>query len=274
MNNGFCIADTREKIRAHISSVASLRGRHHIRQSATPSWANKVAGWTRNVSAKKEAVRIVTPDHFSIAGNFFYDDSNRNVPQPCVVLVHHFRRDKEQWGQFPEDLVADGFKVLAYDIRGHGKSDNVRDVTSLLSDPQQAPFDFDGALEWLEKRNDVNADRIGVIGTSIGAHIACEASAIYGDRVKAAVAVSPSLRGTLDFLEHKPGVHVMRSVLYVAAEGDGTHARDALDLSAKHTEEPKGVRIFNGLSDHGIDLINKMPEVKRFAVMWLKEHLK
>lgn len=226
------------------------------------------------VTVERVAIRFLTPDNFNIAGNFYADRSQREIPQPCVVLIHHFRRDKEQWGKFPDELVEQGFKVLAYDIRGHGVSDRVRDVTSLLSDPHQAPFDFDGALHWLEQQPGVDNRLIGVVGTSIGGNVACEANAIHPDRVKAAVAVSASLRGTLDFLEHEPGVHRLSSALFIAAEGDGTHARDAQVLVENYTDEPKDLKIYQDDSEHGVDLFYKEPEVGQLAVAWLKDKLK
>ena len=159
-------------------------------------------------------------------------------------------------------------------MRGHGSSDKVRDITSLLSDPHQAPFDFDGALRWLERQPGIDSLRVGAVGTSIGGAVACEANAIYGERLKAAVAISPSLRGTLDFLGHEPGDHRMHSVLYIAADGDGTHAHDAEELASKHTDAPKDVILYHDVSYHGIDLFEKESEIRHLAVEWLEDNLR
>lgn len=223
---------------------------------------------------EKESVKFKTSDHFSIAGDFYLDPKTRNSVLPCVVLVHQFYHNKEQWGTFPDELVSRGNRVLAYDIRGHGASDRVKDMTSLLSDPQQAPFDFDGALEWMSGVKGINKDKIAVVGTSIGGYIACMANAIYPERVKTAVAVSSSKKGVLAFLRHKAGDHRMRSVLYVAAAGDGTHAEDARELAASYTDDPKKVQIYDDVSEHGIELLNRRPEIGKVIVDWLEEGLK
>ncbi len=236
---------------------------------------------------EKETLKFTTPDHFNIAADFYFGAAKKDVSQPCVVLVHQFYQSKEQWGTFPDELVNAGYKVLAYDIRGHGASDKVKDMTSLLSDPQQAPFDFDGALNWLsdglrrvtrtpseKEQKGVDVHRLAVVGTSIGGYIACGANAIYPENVKTAVAISSSKKGVLDFLKHKPGKHRMRSVFYIAAKGDGTHAKDAEELAANYTDAPKKVKVFDDASEHGIFLLNKKPEAKKLVKDWLKENLK
>lgn len=223
---------------------------------------------------EKENIRFKTSDHFGIAGDFYFDPASRNVASPCIVLVHQFYHSKEQWNTLPEDLVFRGNKVLAYDIRGHGASDKVKDMTSLLTDPQQAPFDFDGAVEWISGVKGIDGNKIAVVGTSIGGYIACMASALYPDRVKTAVAISSSKKGVLSFLRHKPGEHRMKSVLYVAGAGDGTHAADAQDLAGSYTDDPKKVEICDDASEHGIELLKKRPEMKNVIVNWLEEGLK
>ena len=223
---------------------------------------------------ERETFKFKTPDHFNIAADFYFDAAKKSVSQPCVVLVHQFYQSKEQWGTFPHELVDAGYKVLTYDVRGHGTSDKVKDMPSLLSDPQQAPFDFDGALSWLKEQKGVDMHRLAVVGTSIGGYVACSVNAICGDYVKTAVAISSSKKGVLDFLKHKPGEHRMRSVFYIAAKGDGTHAQDAEYLAANYTDAPKKVKIFDDASDHGINLLDKKAEIKKLIIDWLKENLK
>lgn len=222
---------------------------------------------------EKETFKLVTPDHFNIAADFYFDVANKDVSQPCVVLVHQFYQSREQWGSFPEELVYAGYKVLAYDIRGHGGSSKVKDMTVLLSDPQQAPFDFDGAMKWLKEKKGVDAGKLAVVGTSVGGCIACFANASYSENVKTSVAISSSRKCALSFLRHKPGERRMRSVLYMAAKGDGTHAQDAEELAAKYTDAPKSVKVYDDASEHGINLLNKRPEIKKLVLDWLKDNL-
>lgn len=223
---------------------------------------------------EKRAFKFETLDHFNIAADFYFESIKREVPQPCVVLVHQFNHSKEQWDNFPEEVVALGNKVISYDIRGHGASDKVKDMPSLLSDPQQAPFDFEGLLRWMAGTDGVNVNKVAVVGTSIGGYVACLANALYPENVETAVAISSSKKGVLSFLRHKPGKHRMRSVLYIAAKGDGSHAKDAEELANDYTDEPKEVKIYDGVSGHGINLINERPEIKSVIIDWLKRNLK
>jgi pimeloyl-ACP methyl ester carboxylesterase len=64
-------------------------------------------------------------------------------------------------GKFLQDA---GYNVLLFDARGHGKSegdtiDGVHEVDDVI-----------GAVDWLRSRPGIAADRIGVLGISLGAH--------------------------------------------------------------------------------------------------------
>ncbi len=223
---------------------------------------------------EKRAFKFETPDHFNIAADFYLEPSTKDVPQPCVVLVHQFNHSKEQWDTFPEEVMALGSKVVSYDIRGHGASDKVKDMPSLLSDPQQAPFDFEGLLNWMSGARGIDPEKVAVVGTSIGGYVACMANALYPKNVRTAVAISSSKEGVLSFLRHKPGEHRMRSVLYIAARGDGSNASDAGELAKSYTDEPKEVKIYEDVSGHGANLMNEKPEIKGVIIDWLKRNLK
>lgn len=42
---------------------------------------------------------------------------------PTIILVHELGRDVDCWGASPEWLAQGGFRVVAFDLRGHGASD-------------------------------------------------------------------------------------------------------------------------------------------------------
>lgn len=220
---------------------------------------------------EKERISFETPDHCRIVGDFYFENGKKSVAQPCVVLVHEFKKGREQWNSFAAALVSAGYKVLAYDVRGHGESANLKDVTSVLSDPQLAPFDFDGAVTWLTHRKGVDAGRLASIGVSFGAYVACGGNADYREQVKATVAISCSLKGALTFLSHKPGERAMHKVLYMA--GKGQPAKDAAELSDKYTSGARTVKIFDETAAQGIDLLNTKPEAMEIILEWLNENL-
>ena len=110
------------------------------------------------------------------AGRAAVDDG----PHAAVVVVHG-------WGSAAEDLLPaapamhrDGLSLLFVDARGHGRSE----ATEFMSMPRFAE-DTEVALAWLRQRSDVDADRIGLLGHSVGAGAALLVAA--GDQDVAAV---------------------------------------------------------------------------------------
>lgn len=84
-------------------------------------------------------------------------------------------------------LHQEGFHVLTFDLRNHGQSAAKPPVTF----GQQEANDLLGALAYLQTRTDVDANRIGAVGFSMGGN-----TVLYTlpqtDRIKAAVAVEPT----------------------------------------------------------------------------------
>jgi pimeloyl-ACP methyl ester carboxylesterase len=50
---------------------------------------------------------------------------------PLVILAHCWMGTQEYWGPVAAMLVDDGFRVVAYDHRGHGRSTNVSDPITI-----------------------------------------------------------------------------------------------------------------------------------------------
>jgi pimeloyl-ACP methyl ester carboxylesterase len=88
----------------------------------------------------------------------------------AVVLAHGGRFNKESWEKQARTLVSAGFRVLALDFRGYGKSRGPGD-----SDPMDAPLHLDvlAAVRYLRK---AGAKSVSVVGASMGAGAAGDAS--------------------------------------------------------------------------------------------------
>ena len=83
------------------------------------------------------------------------------------------------------------------------------------------PLDVEGAISWLKGRSEVDADRIAVVGADIGANIAYVSSGSFSD-VKTAVSISPvSNSDQLVLLGEGIPDFQPRSILFMAAFGDG-----------------------------------------------------
>lgn len=84
-----------------------------------------------------------------------------------------------------EVLARHGYGVLTFDWRAHGQSDG-----ELCSLGYYEVRDVEGALAWLAQQPDVDAERIGMLGESMGAVTAIRAAAHLAG-IKAVVAASP-----------------------------------------------------------------------------------
>jgi len=87
-----------------------------------------------------------------------------------VVLAHGGRFTKESWQPQAESLVRAGFRVLAFDFRGFGKSHGPGDT-----DMYTAPMHLDvlAAVQYLRKSG---AKTVSVVGGSFGGGAAADAS--------------------------------------------------------------------------------------------------
>jgi pimeloyl-ACP methyl ester carboxylesterase len=123
-------------------------------------------------------------------------------PAPAVVLIHGWMWNRlgNVAGKVPIDdrdvdflpvtksLHDAGFHVLLFDLRGHGESGRSRHL--LTFGPIEAR-DFVGAVNYLRSRADVDGQRIGALGISMGGSIALH-GAPDCQPIKALLAYQPS----------------------------------------------------------------------------------
>jgi pimeloyl-ACP methyl ester carboxylesterase len=103
-----------------------------------------------------------------------------------IILLHGYggNRTGTVWYAIP--LVEAGYGVLMYDERASGESEG-----TMRSYGWQDVPDVGGALAYLSSRPDVDPDRIGIAGCSIGGQIALRGAAAY-PQIRAALADGPS----------------------------------------------------------------------------------
>jgi 3-oxoadipate enol-lactonase len=112
------------------------------------------------------------------SAGLFYEASGSGE---AVVLVHAFSLDRRMWA--PQIAALEGrFKVIRYDLRGHGKSEGP-------SAPYAAYEDLRSILDALGVR------RATLIGLSAGAEVATDFAITYPDRVTRVILASPGLSG-------------------------------------------------------------------------------
>ncbi len=210
--------------------------------------------------AQREPQTLTTADGLSIEA--FLLDAGEGAPG--VLLLHQFQRSMDQWGDFPEALHAQGYSVVAISYRGHGNSDAYsRALSELLTDPQGAPLDVDAGLAALLAAG-ADANRIAIVGTSIGANLAV-ASAIADD-AKTYVSLSSRIPPAEALAQAE--AQGMQSVFYISSENDaGGQAADATTLHER-TAAPKELLIVDG-GAHGIAILEGVPDVRTRILAWL-----
>jgi pimeloyl-ACP methyl ester carboxylesterase len=111
-----------------------------------------------------EAVSFPTSDGGLIFANLY------GTGERGVVLAHGGRFNKESWDVQAKALAAEGFRALAIDFRGYGKSRGPGQA-----DPMSAPLHHDvlAAVRFLRKRG---AKDVSVIGASMGGGAAADAA--------------------------------------------------------------------------------------------------
>ncbi len=120
-----------------------------------------------DLGAPKRSVTLTTADGLRLRG--WYVPSRNGA---AVALLHGTSSNRLGVAGHARLLARHGFGVLAFDLRGHGESEGRS--TSL---PARFQADADAALAHLRARPDVRAERVGVIGVSLGGEVAIHAAA-------------------------------------------------------------------------------------------------
>lgn len=123
-------------------------------------------------------------------GWFYRAEGPAAAAKPAIVMSHGITAVKEQHlAPFAERFAAEGFNVLVFDYRFLGSSDG---EPRGHIDPRLQHDDIRAALSWVGVQPGVDADRIGLWGTSFSAGHALFVAA-YDPRVKVVVAQVPAL---------------------------------------------------------------------------------
>lgn len=191
---------------------------------------------------------------------------------PALLLLHQFSSNKEQWEPYVEAYNDAGYATLALDLRGHGESDaQDGSFNDILSDPDGAPLDVQAGVEFLANQQAVDAERIGAIGTSIGANLTLVATTLgYG--VKVAVPISPR-ESAIASLANNPETLAVEDMFCLAGETDGAgaQAQTCVAFSELATGTAQ-VDILSGSNAHGTTLLS-MDGVNADIVEFLNEQL-
>jgi alpha-beta hydrolase superfamily lysophospholipase len=248
-----------------------------MKTGASENQSGNSIGKIKNNSYEKEEISLKASDGIRLSADYYSGEGKKDQLQPLVVLIHQFRQSKEQWDAgFIESLISAGYKVIAYDIRGHGNSEKVNyDLTDLLSDPEKAPKDLEGIFNWAKEQKGIDSQKIAVIGTSIGGNLACYAKFNLG--AKTVIAISNGADGfeKLNGIDPRMMGRVLvriADVLIITGSRDGDHEKDAKYIMDNYIADPKELNVIDS-EKHGIYLLREHPELNAYIINWLKKYL-
>jgi pimeloyl-ACP methyl ester carboxylesterase len=124
-----------------------------------------------------ENVRIQVGDGVALAGWYV---PPQQTPGAVIVVLHGSRSDRRDGAWHARQLIQAGYGVLMYDQRALGESSG-RTVSYGWLDAS----DLLSAVDYLESRPEVDPERIGAVGLSLGGYIALDAAYQEPDRFAA-----------------------------------------------------------------------------------------
>lgn len=120
--------------------------------------------------------RVAIPyEGTTLPGYFSQAPATDAGPAPVVVLVNGLDSTKEHMytSSHWDELAARGISCLMLDQPGTGEALRLQGLTARLDSEVWAG----AAVDWLERRPDVDASRIGIVGWSLGGYFAPRAAA-------------------------------------------------------------------------------------------------
>ena len=104
----------------------------------------------------------------------------------AVILLHGYGSNRLEMLSRANVLAAHGYGVLLYDLRAHGESEGDKRAFGW-----EDVSDVKATLDFLAGREDVDPDKIGILGFSIGGQIALRAAAEF-ENIAAVIADDPA----------------------------------------------------------------------------------
>jgi dipeptidyl aminopeptidase/acylaminoacyl peptidase len=261
-----------------ISALAVFMARFLINPPRKRLWTTP-----KNRGMSYEEIQFPARDGLRLSG-WFIPAANRGSGETSgsLIIVHGWPWNR--LGTLADDVMSDlpgsspvnllelahglhhlNYDVLMFDLRNHGRSASAIPVSFGMNEAN----DLLGALDYLEGRDDIDSDKIGVVGFSMGANTLLYALP-QTDIVRAAVAVQPTSpsvfapRSTAQIIGPlaKP-VMILTEVLYRLAGGLKLAAIDPVFTAAGSGETKvlyiQGTGDAWGSLENVVDMVAKTP---------------
>jgi 2,6-dihydroxypseudooxynicotine hydrolase len=155
-----------------------------------------------------------------------------SAPFPCVVLIGGLESTKEESRLFEDLCIARGMATFAFDGPGQGEL-----FPAIGLEPGFERW-TSRVVDYLTDRGEVDGDRLGVLGRSLGGYYAPR-SAAADPRLRACVAWG-ACYDLSEFDQMKP--ELREGFLYVTGIGDEAEARRLLDEAIDLSDVIAGLR--------------------------------
>jgi alpha-beta hydrolase superfamily lysophospholipase len=206
-------------------------------------------------ASEPQAVSIRAADGLVLRGTWHQADAVASGR--VVLLLHEMCGNRAAWEPFLDRLHRAGIDALAVDLRGFGETGGAHDFAAQVSDAK-------AWLAWIRAQR--AAQRVGVMGESLGAKLAIVACA-RDPGCRAVAALSPYgelAPADLDFRE--------RAVFLVGTRGDDVHSALAVRRMAADVQGDVTIRLVAG-SEPGVATALEHGGLVEEAVAWLDRHL-
>ncbi len=219
--------------------------------------------------ANYEDISFETADGIKLRGWFI--KGNVEGKLPTLIVCHGLGANKSDFTELAVELSMDGYNILLFDFRGHGESER---KASTFGHLEQS--DLLSALKYVRSRNDVDGEKIGVYGFSMGGAVAILTAAKTSD-IKAVISDSSytSLKEQgkrlfevsflPSFLFFKPLVWMYEAFFRVDAD-------EISPVSRIGEISPRGVMIIGGGADEQMpssDAMRLFAAAKEPKELWL-----
>ncbi len=202
-------------------------------------------------------IKFESSDKVEIVGTF-YESPKAN--SPAVLLLHQFGSNRKSFDEYAKRLQKKGFGMLAIDGRGFGESVKTTDGKTVEAQRtaegvKGMEADVANAFDFLAKQQNVDADKMGIVGASYGSSLALIYAA-QNPKVKAIALLSPGIN-YFDNLPTEPAIKSYgdRPILLVAAEDDKESADAVRKLKEVGGNNKYEAKIY-GKGGHGTNIFD------------------
>lgn len=221
------------------------------------------------LTGKFSEVTFQTEDGWTIHGNLRVPGSATGSKTPAVILLHSGLSDRNVYHELEVALAKSGLAVLNIDWRGNGRSTGKGKYFDLTrAERDKGYLDAKAAVNFLAGQPDIDSNRLGILGTVIGAKHSMAALA-EEPRIKTAVVLTgyiPTEKEKLYLTSQKV------PVLYVTSSGHRPVTRSLTEMYNRTKHQGSELVVYEG-GAIGYQLFKLDYKLMPRVVTWMKEKL-